>query len=84
MPRLDCAFVTCVVQVPGDIVTFWGVRTPLPTILHHPLVCLFVWAAAKSQETVSDGTLSIRRVGCRGHGIGTLGMGEGIYSLHRV
>ena len=41
-----------------------------PTILHHPLNC-FLWAAQPLfVVTQSDGTLSMRRVGCRSFGFG--------------
>ena len=34
--------------------------------------------------TQSDGTLLLRRVGCRGLGFGTLGMGKGLVNNHPV
>ena len=52
---------------------------------HHLLDCCFVWAAAiVCIVNQSDGTLSIRRVGCRGYGFGVYSMVEGIVSNHLI
>ena len=65
--------------------TILGRKTSSQTMPHHLLDCCFVWAAAiVCIVNQSDGTLSIRRVGCRGYGFGVYSMVEGIVSNHLI
>ena len=49
---------------------------------YHLLDCCSVWAAAiVCIMNQSDGTLSLRRVGCRGHGFGVSSIVDGLYHL---
>ena len=61
--------------------TILGRKNSSQNMPHHLLDCCFVWAAAiLCIMNQSDGTLSLRRVGCRGHGFGVYSMVEGIIS----
>ena len=60
--------------------TILGRKNSSQNMPHHLLDCCFVWAAAICINQ-SDGTLSLRRVGCRGHGFGVSSIVDGLYHL---